>query len=63
MGGRDRRPRPSGGAPYRDRFGERVTGTGAYADLIGYRFRLAARRLGLDWDGRRSAPRARLAAR
>ncbi len=42
-----------GGALYRDRFGERMTGTGAYAELIGHRFRLAARRLGLDrggWD-------------
>ncbi len=41
-----------GGALYRGRFGERMTGTGAYAELLGRRFRLAVRRLGLerpDW--------------
>ncbi|MFQ5954859.1 MAG: PA0069 family radical SAM protein [Kiloniellales bacterium] len=44
-----------GSALYRDRFGERMTGTGAYAELIRRRFRLAAKRLGLDRDDWRLA--------
>ena len=36
------------GALYVDRYGERMRGSGRYADLIGQRFRLASRRLGLD---------------
>ena len=36
------------GALYKDRWGERMTGTGAVADLIAKRFNIAARRLGLD---------------
>jgi DNA repair photolyase len=37
-----------GGQLYDTRFGVRQTGTGAYAELIGQRFRLALRRFGLD---------------
>ncbi len=37
-----------GGALYRSEFGERMKGTGPYADLIRQRFRLAAKRHGLD---------------
>ena len=36
------------GALYRDGFGERMRGSGPYADLIRRRFRLACRRHGLD---------------
>lgn len=35
-----------GGRDYRARFGERMRGTGAYAEMVGQRFRLAAKRLG-----------------
>jgi DNA repair photolyase len=37
-----------GGKEYDARFGERMRGDGAYADMIARRFRLACRRLGLD---------------
>jgi DNA repair photolyase len=37
-----------GGALYDSRFGVRMRGTGAYADLLARRFEVAARRLGLD---------------
>jgi DNA repair photolyase len=37
-----------GGAVYRAEFGVRRRGTGAFADLIAQRFKIAARRLGLD---------------
>lgn len=37
-----------GGALYKSGFGERMKGTGPYADLICQRFRLAAQRYGLD---------------
>jgi DNA repair photolyase len=37
-----------GGKLYDARFGQRQTGQGAYADLLGQRFNLALRRLGLD---------------
>jgi DNA repair photolyase len=37
-----------GGALYDSRFGQRQTGTGAYADLLAQRFAIAARRLGLE---------------
>lgn len=37
-----------GGQLYRSKFGERQRGTGAYADLLRQRFRLAAKRLALD---------------
>jgi DNA repair photolyase len=37
-----------GGALYRSNFGERMRGTGPYADLIRQRFRLASQRLGLN---------------
>ncbi|TVR84915.1 MAG: hypothetical protein EA405_00330 [Rhodospirillales bacterium] len=45
-----------GGALYRSRFGERMTGTGAYAELLAKRFHLACRRIGIkdrddDVDG------------
>lgn len=36
-----------GGALYRSTFGERMTGSGAYAELLASRFRLACDRLGL----------------
>lgn len=39
-----------GGRPYDSRFGRRMTGQGAHADLIRQRVRLAARRFGLDGD-------------
>ncbi len=39
------------GREYRSGFGTRMTGTGAYADLLRQRFALAARRLGLDGPG------------
>ncbi len=38
----------SGGRNYDSRFGIRQTGRGAYADMIGSRFRTACRKLGLD---------------
>jgi len=38
----------SGGRHYDARFGVRQTGRGAYADMIGSRFRAASRRLGLE---------------
>jgi DNA repair photolyase len=37
-----------GGRDYDASFGERMRGTGPYAELIGERFRLACKRLGLD---------------
>ncbi|MCB8876497.1 PA0069 family radical SAM protein [Acidisoma silvae] len=37
-----------GGALYDARFGQRFTGTGAYADLIAQRFQMASRRHGLN---------------
>jgi len=37
-----------GGELYRARFGERQRGTGAYAELLRQRFRIAAKRLGLN---------------
>ena len=37
-----------GGRDYDSRWGKRMTGTGAYAEMIARRFRLASRRLGLD---------------
>ena len=37
-----------GGALYRSRFGERMKGTGPYADLIRQRFRAASVRYGLN---------------
>jgi DNA repair photolyase len=40
----------SGGRDYDNRFGRRQTGQGAYADMIGARFRAATRRLGLTRD-------------
>lgn len=45
----------SGGRDYDHRFGIRQTGRGAYAAMLGQRFRAAARRLGLD-GSRRPAP-------
>jgi DNA repair photolyase len=36
-----------GGALYQNEFGKRMAGTGAYADLLGQRFEVARRRLGL----------------
>jgi DNA repair photolyase len=50
-----------GGREYESGFGVRMRGRGAFADLIAGRFRLAARRLGLDGplpalDGSRFAP-------
>jgi DNA repair photolyase len=44
-----------GGQLYDSRFGQRQTGTGAYADLLAQRFRLALSRFGLDGRGRMSA--------
>lgn len=43
-----------GGQLYDSRFGQRQTGTGAYADLLAQRFRLALGRFGLDGRGRMS---------
>jgi DNA repair photolyase len=40
-----------GGALYDSRFGQRQTGTGAYADLLAQRFAIASRRLKLDRRG------------
>ena len=37
-----------GGALYVSKFGERMRGTGPYAEMIAHRFQLAARRVGLD---------------
>ena len=37
-----------GGRDYDSRFGTRMTGRGAYAELLGQRFRLACRRLGYE---------------
>ena len=37
-----------GGKDYDARFGQRMVGTGPYADLLRTRFELAARRLGLS---------------
>lgn len=42
-----------GGRDYDNRFGRRQTGTGAYADLIGARFRAACRRFALRTKRRR----------
>jgi DNA repair photolyase len=44
-----------GGQLYDSRFGQRQTGTGAYADLLAQRFRLALSRFSLDGRGRMSA--------
>jgi DNA repair photolyase len=44
-----------GGHLYDSGFGQRQTGTGAYADLLAQRFRLALSRFGLDGRGRMSA--------
>lgn len=41
-----------GGKPYDAAFGQRMTGSGPYAEQIAARFRLACRRIGLD-DGER----------
>jgi len=41
----------SGGRDYDSRFGMRQTGRGAYADMLGARFRTACRRTGLARDG------------
>ena len=40
----------SGGRHYDARYGVRQTGRGAYADMIGSRFRTASRKLGLEPD-------------
>jgi hypothetical protein len=40
----------SGGRDYDNRFGVRQTGRGAYADMLGKRFRAACRRNGLVLD-------------
>jgi DNA repair photolyase len=40
----------SGGQDYDNRFGRRQTGRGAYADMLGARFRAACRRFGLAGD-------------
>jgi len=40
----------SGGRDYDNRFGHRQTGRGAYADMLGKRFRAACRRFGLTGD-------------
>jgi DNA repair photolyase len=42
-----------GGALYKDKWGERMSGTGPYADLLARRFATACRRLGLDRNDRR----------
>lgn len=39
-----------GGRDYNARFGQRMTGEGVWADLLAQRFRIAARRLGLERD-------------
>ena len=36
------------GAAYNSRIGQRQTGTGPYAEMLGHRFQVAVRRLGLD---------------
>ncbi len=41
-----------GGALYKDKWGERLSGTGPYADLLARRFKIASRRLGLDRNDR-----------
>jgi DNA repair photolyase len=41
----------SGGRHYDARFGVRQTGRGAYADMLGTRFRTASRKLGLESSG------------
>ena len=46
-----------GGKLYRSRWGERMRGTGAFAELLSARFARAARRLGLDSDRDLSALR------
>ena len=40
----------SGGRDYDNRFGVRQTGRGAYADMLGNRFRAACKRYGLNCD-------------
>ena len=45
-----------GGAMYDARFGARQTGTGVYADLLAERFRLAARKHGMEGTNARSQP-------
>ncbi len=42
-----------GGALYKDKWGERMSGTGPYADLLARRFAIACRRLDLDRNDRR----------
>ena len=48
-----------GGKDNDPRFGERMTGTGLFADLIGQRFAVACRRLGLNGrdSGGRESPK------
>lgn len=41
-----------GGKDYRSNFGERMRGTGEFANLLAERFRIAARKLGFDRDRR-----------
>lgn len=41
----------SGGKQYDSRFGVRQTGRGAYADMLGKRFRVACNKYGLDSEG------------
>jgi DNA repair photolyase len=43
-----------GGKDYDSQFGQRMSGTGAYADLLGTRFELARRKLGFDAADKRS---------
>ena len=47
-----------GGKDNDPRFGERMTGTGLFAELIGQRFAIACKRLGLDGrdSGGRESP-------
>ena len=45
-----------GGKAYDSRFGIRQTGTGAYADMLAWRFQVAAARLGLTGTNARSQP-------
>lgn len=46
----------SGGRDYDNRFGIRQTGRGAYAEMIGQRFRVACRRAGLQQGRQQSRP-------
>lgn len=48
-----------GGADYDNRFGHRMRGTGAFADLLGQRFRVGCKRLGLN-EGEAIASRSDL---